>query len=213
MSQEFEDSVGLDEEVPFDAFAMDDVDPDRPGSGGDRLPEGGYQFLVTEIVVRNERGSTQVECEVLAAKDENLIGRKHIEYLRWPKADGSEVGNRIAKEQLLAWCYACKTTSAEEIKARQQARQGFDTKWLEAMVGRKCLGYTKEESYQDNAGNNKTSTKCDGRVWAIDDPKRRDIPGWIDSSSPAHVAESDGHVAPISQAHVEAPAGPFDGLV
>ena len=198
-------SQGLDESVPFDAFTMDDVDADRPGSGGgSRLPEGGYKFLVIEVVVQNERGSTQVECEVLAAKDENLIGRTHKEYLRWPKADGSEVGNRIAKEQLLAWCYACKTTSAEEIKQRQQAQQGFDVAWLEAMAGRQCLGFVKEETYQDDDGNDKTSFKCDGRVWALDNPKGKRV------ADELGIAQGAGAAPPP-------PATPapdaFDGLV
>jgi len=203
-------SQGFDNSAPFDAFTMDDVDADRPGSGGGgRLPEGGYKFLVVEVIVQDERGSTKVECEVLDAKDTNLIGRKHNEYLRWPKPDGSEVGNRIAKEQLLAWCYACKTTSPEGIKARQQARQGFDTKWLEAMVGRQCLGFVRVETYQDNAGNDKTSAKAEGRVWAIDNPKGKGIPGWIDSPAPAA-----GPSATPSMAQPSVVASdPFGGLV
>lgn len=211
MSQGFDQS----QNVPFDAFTMDDVDADRPGSGGGaRLPEGGYKFLVTEVTVQNDRGSTQIECEVLDAKDAALIGRKHIEYLKWPKAEYSEAGNRIAKEQLLAWCYAAKTTSPEEIKARQQARQGFNPAWLEAMVGRQLLGFVKVESYQDAAGADKSSAKCEGRVWALDNPKGRGIPGWIatpaaDPANAAAVAPVSAPVAPQS----EPVADPFGGLV
>ena len=201
-------------EVPFDAFAMDDVDADRPGSGGGgQLPEGGYKFVVTEVVVQNERGSTQIECEVLDAKDVALVGRKHVEYLKWPKAEYSEVGNRIAKEQLLAWCYAAKTTSAEEIKARQQARQGFDSGWLEAMVGRQLLGYVKHDTYQDAAGNDKQSAKCEGRVWALDNPKGKGIPGWIPTATPAAgsaAATTSQQTAPpvAAQSQPQSPVAP-----
>jgi len=167
-------------------FGFDDVDPDAPGSrGGGRLPEGGYKFAITEVIVQNDKGSTEIECEVLAAKDSNLVGRKHKEYLSWPDGQHSADYNRIKKEQLLAWCYAAKTTSPEEIKARQQARQGFSTAWLEAMVGRQVLGFVKEDTYTSNSGSEKTSAKCEGRVWAIDNPKGKGIPGWIDTGKPA----------------------------
>lgn len=200
-------STGFENDAPFDAFSFDDVDPDRPGSGGGgQLPEGGYCVMVAEVIVQNDRGSTQVECEVVDAKDANLIGRRHKEFLRWPKPDGSDVGNRIAKEQLLAWCYACKTTSAEEIKARQQARQGFDAKWLEAMVGRRCLIFVKQETYQDAAGNDKTSAKADGRVWALDNPKGKGIPGWTGGGPAA------GPTSPTPTTPTE-PDNQFDGLV
>jgi hypothetical protein len=199
----------------FDAFDFDDVDPDRPGSGGGgMLPEGGYRFVVTEVTPKNDRGSTQIECEVLAAKDTNLIGRKHVEYLNWPDSEHSPEYNRIKKEQLLAWCYATKTTSAEEIKQRQQARQGFDPNWLNAMVGRQCLGYVKVENYQDKAGNDKTSAKCDGRVWALDNPKGKGIPGWVAPGGFAlpppspHGQVSTSHGQPSTQS-----GGVFDGLV
>jgi len=193
-------------DVPFDVFTMDDVDADRPGSGGGgRLPEGGYKLLITEMVVQNERGSTQIECEVLDAKDENLIGRKHVEWLKWPKAEYSEVGNRIAKEQLLAWCYAAKTTNADEIKARQAARQGFDTAWLESMLGRPVLGVVKHEAYVDAAGADKTSAKIEGRVWAVDNPKGRGIPGWVGVDTP----QAPGSPAATSPSA----ADPFAGLV
>ncbi len=208
-------SVG--ESQPFDAFEMDDLDPDRPGSGGGgRLPEGGYKFQVTEVILQNEKGSTQVECEVIEAKDKNLIGRKRVEYLRWPKPEYSNVGNRIAKEQLLAWCYACKTTSPEEVKARQRARQGFDTRWLEAMVGRQLLGYVKLEEYADASGTAKTSAKCEGRVWAIDDPKHKEIPGWIPAPAAAQAGTPVAAVPPTTAPQPASPqpaANPFAGLV
>lgn len=195
-------------DVPFDAFEMDDVDPDKPGSGGgSKLPEGGYKFVVTEVIVQNEKGETQVECEVLDAKDQNLIGRKHVEYLRWPKPEYQDTGKRIAKETLLAWCYATKTTSPEEIKARQQARQGFSSAWLEAMVGRPLLGFVKAESYMGQDGAAKTSAKCEGRVWSLDNPKGKGIPGWIEAAATT---------APPQQTTTQATApagGDFDNLV
>jgi hypothetical protein len=208
-------SMGFDPtQAPFDdgsGFAMDDIDPDKPGSGGGggQLPEGGYCVAITEVVLKNERGSTEVKCEVVAAKDQALVGRPHTEYLKWPKSEYSEVGNRIAKEQLLAWCYAAKTTSPTEIKARQQARQGFDAAWLVAMVGRYALVFIKHESYTDNAGAAKTSSKVDGRVWALDNPKGKGIPGWIDAT-PAGQQPTEGQQAPPPPAP---PADPFAGLV
>ena len=206
-------------EVPFDAFSMDDVDPDRPGSGGGgQLPEGGYRFLITEVVLQNERGSTEVKCEVTQAKDQGLIGRTHTEFLRWPKPEHSDVGNRIAKEQLLAWCYAAKTTNAEIIKTRQKTGQGFDSMWLEAMLGAPVLGFVKHDTYTDNSGNEKTSSKIEGRVWAIDNPKGKGIPGWVESPTPA--AGPGGTAAtPQQPAATPPPQEPppatnaFDGLV
>lgn len=190
----------------FEDFLMDDVDPDRPGSGVGQLPEGGYRVTITDVIVQNDRGSTEVKCEVTHAKDENLIGRQHTEYLRWPKPEYSDTGNRIAKEQLLAWCYAAKTTSADEIKARQAARQGFNSAWLDAMIGRSVLIVIKHDAYQDAAGNSKTSAKAEGRVWAVDDPKRKDIPGWRGPTAPA--------ASPASQPQpVAAAADPFAHLV
>lgn len=208
MSTGFEQG-GFDQTVPYDPFTMDDIDADKPGSGGGgKLPEGGYRFLVTEVIVQNEKGSTQVECEVVSAKDANLIGRKHTEYLKWPKAEYTEVGNRIAKEQLLAWCYATKTTSPDEIKARQQARQGFDASWLAAMVGRQLLGVIKCDTYTNAAGDEKTSAKLEGRVWAPDNPKGKGIPGWIDTTA----AAGSGPLPP-PQSPPSAPSDPFSGLV
>jgi hypothetical protein len=213
-------STGFDNSAPFNAFALDDVDPDRPGSGGGgRLPGGGYKFRVVEVVVQDDKGRTLATCEVLDAKDKNLIGRRHIEKMRWPKPDGSEVGNRIAKEILLAWCYATKTTSAEIITARQQARQGFDPSWLDAMVGRELLGFVKEEAYTGTDGSDQTSAKCEGRVWAVDNPKGKGIPGWIGSPSPAAgsgAATNAGPVAPTTPPPTTATppaADPFGGLV
>lgn len=204
-------SQGYDE-TGFDAFSMDDVDPDRPGSGGGgMLPEGGYCVLITEVAVKNERGSTQIECEVVAAKDDALVGRKYIEYLKWPKPEYSEVGNRIAKEQLLAWCYATQTTSPEEIKQRQQARQGFSPAWLESMVGRKCLIVVKHESYKNASGDDKESAKVEGRVWSLDNPKAKGIPGW--TGAPAAGSGFGGAATPPVNP-VEPPATEaFDGLV
>ncbi len=198
----------------FDSFGFDDVDPDAPGSfgSGGRLPEGGYRFAITEVIVKNEKGSTQIECEVLAAKDEKLVGRKHHEYLSWPDGEHGEVYNRIKKEQLLAWCYAAKTTSAEEIKARQQAQQGFNPAWLEAMVGREVLGFVKVEDYTDASGNDKTSAKCEGRVWSLDNPKGKGIPGWVASpaAGPGSSAAAQVSPAPTTTTPV---ADPFAGLV
>ncbi len=201
-------------------FDFDDVDPNAPGSRGgrERLPEGGYKLCITEVIVQNEKGSTQVECEVLAANGPALIGRKHVEYLSWP--DGTKTGdnwvtaNRIRKEQLLAWCYAAKTTTPEEIKARQQARQGFNPAWLEAMVGRHVLGFVKQEAYTDNAGSEKTSAKIEGRVWATDNPKGKGLPGWVDTGKPATAATTATAtvVPPVSAPSVPA-ADPFAGLV
>lgn len=196
----------------FDNFDFDDVDPDAPGSfsGGSRLPEGGYKFAITEVVVQNEKGKTQIECEVIQAKDEKLIGKKHVEKLSWPAASNSEVRNRICKEQLLAWCYAARTTSAEEIKARQQARQGFNPAWLEAMVGREVLGFVKQEQYKGNDGSDQTSAKCEGRVWALDNPKGKGIPGWIDTGRSAAAPVSAAPAPPVQSAPA---ADPFAGLV
>lgn len=219
-------STGFEDAVPFDAFEMDDVDAEAPGSrgGGGFLPEGGYKFLITEVIVQNERGSTKIECEVLEAKDTGLVGHKYSEFLNWPSQDMSADANRIRKEQLLAWCYAAKTTSAEEIKARQQARKGFDSTWLEGMVGRSVLGFVKaEKAYTDKSGNEKTPLRISGRVWALDNPKGKGIPGWIGVASPA---AGQGNVAagsaaatgpaatnrPLEQPSIPA-NDPFGGLV
>lgn len=197
---------GFDGNDNFDAFSFEDVDPDRPGSGGGFLPEGGYCFCITGVTVKNERGSTQIECEVLAAKDANLVGRKHTEYLHWPDGAHSPEYDRIKKEQLLAWCYAAKTTSADEVKQRQQARQGFDAKWLEAMLGRSVLAYVKLEKYTAASGDEKTSCKCEGRVWALDNPKGKGIPGWTGGGPAA------GPTSPVPTTPT-APVNQFDGLV
>lgn len=194
-------------EVPFDPFTMDDIDPDRPGSGGGgRLPEGGYRLAVTEVIVKNERGSTQIECEVVAAKDENMLGRKHTEYLTWPDAEHSPEYNKIKKEQLLAWCYAAKTTSPEEIRQRQAAKQGFDIRWLESMLGRQVLAFIKIDKWKGNDGEEKSAAKIDGRVWAVDNPKGKDIPGYVAASSPTTTATQQQ--APPAQTKNE-----FEGLV
>ena len=211
-------SMGFDPtQAPFDdgsGFAMDDIDPNKPGSGGGggQLPEGGYCIVITEVVIQNERGSTEVKYEVLAAKDENLVGRTQTEYLKWPKSEYTEVGNRIAKEQLLAWCYAAKTTNPDEIRARQQARQGFSSAWLEAMVGRHALVFIKQESYKSNDGSAKTSSKVDGRVWALDNPKGKGIPGWIDVP-PAGQQQTQQPAAAHQPSTAAAAVDPFAGLV
>jgi hypothetical protein len=210
-------STGFDQSQSFDAFAMDDVDPDRPGSGGGghKLPEGGYLVMITEVIVQNDRGSTQIELEVLGAKDASMVARNHTEYMPWPDAEHSPEYNRIKKEQLLAWCYATKATSPEEVKQRQQARQGFNPAWLEAMVGRQVLVFVKEGSYQDDTGNDKTSNKIEGRVWALDNPKGKGIPGWVDTSTnatPATTAPAPSVNAELAHAP-EAAADPFGGLV
>ena len=197
----------------FDAFEMDDVDPDRPGSfgGKEMLPEGGYCIMVTAVVVQNEKGSTQIECEVLHAKDAALIGRTHTEYLNWPDGDHTADYNRIKKEQLLAWCYAAKTTSAEEVKQLQQARKGFNPDWLNAMVGRKCLIFVKIDKWVDkNTGADKTAAKVEGRVWAMDNPKGKGIPGWIgsDPNTQRRVIPSDPPSPPAAT-----PDNAFEGLV
>ena len=183
----------------FDSFDFDDVDPDKVGSGS-ILPEGGYRAVVTSVTVQNDNGSTTVECEIKCAKEPRYVGKKHFEFLRWPKPDGSEVGNRIAKEQLLAWCFATKTTTPAEIKQRQQARQGFNPAWLEAMVGRDVLIFLKHEEYKG-----KISAKADGKVWAVDNLRGKNIPGF------------EGQVAPAAGAPVTpppvAPQNEFDGMV
>ena len=192
----------------FDAFTFDDVDPDRPGSGGGGgyLPEGGYHFMVTAVTVKNERGSTQIECEVLAAKDPALVGRKHVEYLNWPDDNHSVDYNRVKKEQLLAWCYAGKTTSPKEVEDRKQARQGFLPQWLEGILGRQVLGYVKLDKYTGADGSEKTSCKCEGRVWALDNPKGKGIP-IAGGSAPGPAA------ATVTQAQPPAGDAMFDGLV
>jgi len=169
-------------QTEYDAFEMDDVDPDAPGIGsGAKLPEGGFCATITEVILQNKRLSTEVKCEVVNAADANLLGRTHTEFLSWPSGEYSDIRNRICKEQLLAWCYAAKTTAPEEIRARQQARQGFDTKWLDTMVGRQVLMVIKHDSYQDASGNQKMSAKAEGRVWSLDNPKGKGIPGWVDA--------------------------------
>jgi len=201
----------------FDPFDFNDVDPDKPGSGGGgQLPVGGYRVMITQVIVRNERGSAEVKCEVMAAKDESLVGRQHTEYLKWPKSEYTETGNRIAKEQLLAWCYAAKTTSAEEIRARQKARQGFDAGWLVAMVGHEVLIVIKEDSYTDAAGNAKTSAKAEGRVWSVDNPKGKGIPGWESAPGTTSPGGDVGAAAAAPQqtaAPATPAADPFAGLV
>lgn len=209
------------QDAPFDdgsGFAMDDVDADKVGSGGaGQLPEGGYCVGIREVVLQNERGSTEVKLEVVAAKDQELIGRTHTEYLSWPSGEYSDVRNRICKEHLLGWCYAAKTTSPEEIKARQQARQGFDPGWLNAMVGKFALVFVKPDSYEKD-GTKKTVMKIEGRVWAIDNPKGKGIPGWVDvsgqSQQPATTQSPASQQAQQPQQQPPAnDADPFAGLV
>ena len=193
----------------YDAFTMDDVDPDAPGSGsGAKLPEGGYCATITEVIVQNKRSSTEIKCEVVNAADASLLGRSHTEFLSWPSGDYSEIRNRICKEQLLAWCYAAKTTSPDEIRARQQTRQGFDTAWLDAMVGRQVLMVIKHSSYEDKNGDQKTSAKAEGRVWSLDNPRGKGIPGWVDAGQPTTAA-------PQPQQQLQQPPADdaFSGLV
>jgi len=166
------------DDAAFDAFAFDDVDPDAPGSkSGGKLPEGTYKFTITEVELHNEHGNISVECEVADAEDVSTVGRKHFEYVRWPGANDKD-GGKTAKEIILAWCYAAKTTSAEVIKARQKAGQGFDTAWLEQMVGRSVIGFVKAGEYEG-----KPQAKINGNVWALDNPKAKGKPGWIDSAA------------------------------
>jgi hypothetical protein len=197
----------------FDAFSMDDVDADKPGTGGgSMLPEGAYLMLITEVILKNERGSTQVECEVMAAKDDALVGKTHKEFLKHPDGKHSEVYDRIAKEHLLAGCYAAKTTSAAEVKARQQARKGFDPTWLTSMVGRQVLANVKHDTYTNDAGNEKTAAKIEGYVLAVDNPKGKGMPGWSGTAEAANPTESSPPQS--SQAKpVEKAADPFAGLV
>lgn len=194
----------------FDSFDFEGMDPDAPGSfgGGGGLPDGGYRFKVVEVIVRNERGSTQIECEVLEAKDTDLVGRQHKEYLAWPDAEHEADYNRIKKEQLLAWCYAAKTTSPEEIKARQQARQGFDSRWLEAMVGRQVLAFVKMgKSYTSKRTGGEVAGRPEisGRVWALDNPKGKGIPGWIDTGKAATAPATTNAAAPAAPVTAPAP--------
>ena len=209
--------MSSDFEQTYDAFEMDDVDPDAPGSGsGAKLPEDNYCVTITEVILQNKRSSTEIKCEVVNAADANVLGRTHTEFLSWPSGDYSDIRNRICKEQLLAWCYAAKTTSPEEIRARQQTRQGFDTKWLDAMVGRQVLMVIKHDSYEDSNGNQKTSAKAEGRVWSLDNPKGKGIPGWVDAGAAAATTPPQQTQQPEqSQQQPQQPpaADPFVGLV
>ncbi len=157
-------------------FDFDDVDPDKPGSGGGgaKLPEGGYCLLVTAVVVQNDKGRTEIDAEVLVAKDAALVGRTHKEYLNWPQPGYSDDGKRISKENLLAWCYAAETTTAEEVKRLQQERKGFNPAWLEKMVGKRVLAFVKSDEYEG-----KPQAKIEGRVWAMTNPKGERIPGYL----------------------------------
>ena len=197
-------------QTEYDAFEMDDIDPDAPCSGsGAKLPEGGFCFTITEVILQNKRSSTEIKCEVVNAADENLLGRTHTEFLSWPNSEYSDIRNRICKEQLLAWCYAAKTTSPEEIRARQQARQGFDTKWLDSIIGRQVLAVIKHDSYQDDAGNQKTSAKVEGRVWSRDNSKGKGIPGWVDAGQ---AGQAEQPAASGQQQQAASPAQqPSDG--
>jgi hypothetical protein len=204
----------------YDAFAMDDVDADKPGSGGGgpKLPEGGYRMMILEAQFQNERGNPQIDLEVTNAKDLNLVGKSHTEYLNFPSPEYKEMGNRIAKETILAWCYAAKTTSPEEVKARQQARQGFNAAWFETIVGREVLVFVKGGSYKVKDSNGletdevKTTSKIEGRVWALDNPKGKGIPGHEGAAAPT------GSIAPPTQTQTAPPIAPaatdqFKGLV
>ena len=199
-------STGFDESVPFDAFTMDDVDADNVVSaGGGKLPEGSYGLLITEVVLKDQYGNTTVECEVVLAKNAALVGKKHYEYLRWPAATDKD-GGATAKRILLGWCYAAKTTSPEEIKARQQARQGFNAAWLESMVGRQVLAFVKAEEYEG-----KQKAKIQGNVWALDDPKGKRVADEIGLSQP--VASAANATKPASEKPAVAASDPFGGLV
>lgn len=206
--------------APFDdgsGFAMDDVDADKPGTGGGGgLPEGDYCVAITEVIVQNAKGSTEVKLEVLKCADESLIGRAHTEYLGWPNATYEDSANRIRKEDLLAWCYAAKTTSPAEIKARQQARQGFDSSWLTAMVGKYVIVTVKPaKPYTDKqTGEQKSGfRKIEGMVWALDNPKAKGKPGWIDISGQQQAAAGQQSSQPTQQQQQQAEADPFANLV
>jgi len=200
-------SNGFTPDAPFDdgsGFAMDDVDPDNIASGGGgKLPEGEYRLSVTEVILQNDRGSIQLECEVVAATDNNHVGRKHFEYLRWPTTTDKD-GGATAKRIILAWCYATKTTNADEIKARQQAKQGFDSRWLETMTGRDVLAFVKASEYEG-----KPQSKIQGNVWAIDDPKRSKMPGWAGTAQ----QQTQQQQTQQPQQPAAATADPFAGLV
>lgn len=199
------------DDVPF---TLDDVDPDHvEGSGVSLLPEGGYRVTITEVIVQNQRASTEVKCEVVRAKDDTLVARRHNEYLKWPKTEYSETGNRIAKEQLLAWCFAAKTTSPAEIKVRQQAGQGFTSAWLEKMVGRDVLIYVKRDKYTDANGNEKESAKAEGRVWAIDSPKGSSIPGYEPAPNPTPATTNQAELSQQQSAQPAAASSSFSDLV
>lgn len=214
------------QQAPFDdgsGFAMDDVDPDKPGTGGGGggLPEGDYCVAITEVIVQNAKGSTEVKLEVVQAADENLIGKTHTEYLGWPNANYQDTANRIRKEDLIAWCYAAKTTSPEEIKDRQQSRKGFDSSWLSAMVGKYVIVTVKPgKPYPDP--NDPTGKKIkigfrkiEGSVWALDNPKAMGKPGWIDVSGQQSAAASATSATPPKPTPQQpgAEADPFAGLV
>jgi hypothetical protein len=161
-----------------------------------------------EVIPRNDRGSIQIECEVTAAKDAGCIGRKHLEYLNWPSPNHKDSG-AAAKNIILAWCYATKVTSPEEIKRRQQARQGFDGAWLDSLVGRDVLGFVKASEYEG-----KLQAKIQGNVWAIDDSRHAKMPGWAGVVESSAVGGGNSGLAAPSQTGPYTPAtDPFAGLL
>jgi len=206
-------------QAPFDdgsGFPMDDIDPDKPGSGGGGggLPEGDYCVSITEVIAKNEKSSTVVKLEVVQAADASLVGRPHTEYLGWPSTEYAEVANRIRKEDLLAWCYAAKTVTPEIIRARQQARKGFDVAWLEAMVGRYVIVTVKPaKPYTDSAtGEQKAGfRKIEGHVWSLDNPKAKGKPGWVDV--PPAGQQTQQPAAAHQPSTASATVDPFAGLV
>jgi hypothetical protein len=210
--------MGFDQSQSFDAFDFDEVDPSAPGSrgGGDFLPGGGYCLLITEANPRGEYGKAEIGCEVIAAKDESLIGRGHREFLQWPSPTHKD-GGRTAAHIMLAWPYAAHTSSEEKVRAQQQLpkddpQRAFENAvppWLEAMVGCKVLAYVKCETYDSkNTGEKKESSKIEGRVWALDNPKGKGIPGWV---GPGNQPPPPPTGSPVPSG--PAPADPFGGLV
>jgi len=170
----------------YDAFSLDNIEPDEIGKGGGLLlPAGGYLFSITEVILRRDGGGAcAVECEVINTENASLLGRKHMEFLNWPSSDHAD-GGKTAGSIMLAWCCATKTVTVDELKARKVARQGFKTQWLEAMTGRHVLGIVKESEYQGSK-----QSKINGRVMAVDDPKGKGIPGWVDAGQAGQQQQS-----------------------
>ena len=155
----------------FDSFGFDDVDPDAPGSRGgrERLPEGGYLFAITDVIVQNEKGSTQIECEVLFAKDGNLVGRKHVEYLPWPDSRHGQDYNRIKKILLRG--------ATRPKPLRREIRRGSRPVGVQSGVARSDgrpagPGIRQVDTYTGNDGNEKTSASA-RVVSALDNPRAK----------------------------------------